>query len=504
MHILRWLKDLYTLLGKYSPYKKHFVRIFTSLPKTFKFIRPIWRAMDKVTVVEEYNTIVNVAVLRHLSLTEEDNAHRNSTMIRTSYLSDDLYEAKEQLSKLMNELDNVKEVCCKVDKVEENLVLTEDALHISQAENDSLKEVNNTLQERFELDEDELGKRIKVDAYNNFYYYSDHHQMGKTSLNSVTPCAACKLLRRRCAQECPFSPYFSPHEPHKFAAVHKVFGASNVSKLLSEVAESQRADAANSLVYEANLRIRDPVYGSMGAISALQQQLQTLQAELNLVRTEILKYKYTTTTNNNNNDIIISSAPQALVSSVGTPISITAAPPSQSLPPSPPPPPPPPPSIVVSSSSNNLSSTCSLLFTVPSSRITDIGFKVTEPPLLSQLTTPLYLRLTHPHTLIHSHFASTRLPTTTVAASSTAAPPYARLPSSLLLSITHTPPPLAPNHNSRACKTQKLHNSSTPPPLASHSSTTARQPQQHNPSSATSTPPFADHSADHNRHHQIN
>ncbi|KAL2488558.1 LOB domain-containing protein 13 [Forsythia ovata] len=112
------------------------------------------------------------------------------------------------------------------------------------------------------------------------------------SLNTITPCAACKLLRRRCAEECPFSPYFSPHEPHKFAAVHKVFGASNVSKMLMEVPEPQRADAANSLVFEANVRLRDPVYGCMGAISALQQQVQTLQAELNAVRAEILRYKY--------------------------------------------------------------------------------------------------------------------------------------------------------------------------------------------------------------------
>ncbi|GFQ08087.1 LOB domain-containing protein 15 [Phtheirospermum japonicum] len=104
------------------------------------------------------------------------------------------------------------------------------------------------------------------------------------TLNTITPCAACKLLRRRCAQECPFSPYFSPHEPHKFASVHKVFGASNVSKMLMEVPESQRADAANSLVYEANVRLRDPVYGCMGAISSLQQQVQLLQAELNAVR----------------------------------------------------------------------------------------------------------------------------------------------------------------------------------------------------------------------------
>lgn len=53
-----------------------------------------------------------------------------------------------------------------------------------------------------------------------------------STINTLTPCAACKLLRRRCTEECPFSPYFSPLEPQKFAAVHKVFGASNVSKML--------------------------------------------------------------------------------------------------------------------------------------------------------------------------------------------------------------------------------------------------------------------------------
>ncbi|XP_022743509.1 LOB domain-containing protein 15-like [Durio zibethinus] len=141
---------------------------------------------------------------------------------------------------------------------------------------------------------DEIGKKIKREAD-----VSSNHQMGRRhmlgppgTLNTITPCAACKLLRRRCAQECPFSPYFSPHEPQKFASVHKVFGASNVSKMLMEVPESQRADTANSLVYEANVRLGDPVYGCMGAISALQQQVQSLQAELNAVRAEIIKYKY--------------------------------------------------------------------------------------------------------------------------------------------------------------------------------------------------------------------
>ncbi|XAR58855.1 hypothetical protein NMG60_11014420 [Bertholletia excelsa] len=168
-----------------------------------------------------------------------------------------------------------------------------------------------------------------------------------TSLNTITPCAACKLLRRRCAEECPFSPYFSPHEPHKFAAVHKVFGASNVSKMLLEVPESQRADAANSLVYEANVRLRDPVYGCMGAISALQHQVQTLQTELNVVRAEILKYKYREAASTMINAPLVSSG---AVSVAALP-SVAAAPPPaplqmQRLPP-------PPPSIVVASSSSS-------------------------------------------------------------------------------------------------------------------------------------------------------
>lgn len=49
---------------------------------------------------------------------------------------------------------------------------------------------------------------------------------------AVSPCAACKLLRRRCAPDCIFAPYFPADDPHKFASVHKVFGASSVNKML--------------------------------------------------------------------------------------------------------------------------------------------------------------------------------------------------------------------------------------------------------------------------------
>ncbi|KAL3616215.1 LOB domain-containing protein 12 [Castilleja foliolosa] len=103
-----------------------------------------------------------------------------------------------------------------------------------------------------------------------------------------SPCASCKLLRRRCAKDCIFAPYFPPDDPHKFAIVHKVFGASNVSKMLQELAVHQRGDAVSSLVYEARARTRDPVYGCVGAISYLQNQVSELQMQLDVAKAEIL------------------------------------------------------------------------------------------------------------------------------------------------------------------------------------------------------------------------
>ncbi|WVZ59999.1 hypothetical protein U9M48_010076 [Paspalum notatum var. saurae] len=111
------------------------------------------------------------------------------------------------------------------------------------------------------------------------------------SASGSAPCAACKLLRRRCAAGCVFAPYFPPGEPHKFANVHKVFGASNVSKLLQEIPVPHRGDAVSSLVYEANARVRDPVYGCVGAISSLQQQVEALQAQLALAQAEMVRLK---------------------------------------------------------------------------------------------------------------------------------------------------------------------------------------------------------------------
>ncbi|XP_073124053.1 LOB domain-containing protein 1-like [Henckelia pumila] len=104
----------------------------------------------------------------------------------------------------------------------------------------------------------------------------------------LSPCAACKILRRRCAEKCVLAPYFPPSEPLKFTIAHRVFGASNIIKLLQELPDDQRADAVNSMVYEANARVRDPVYGCAGAICQLQKQISELQAELAKAQAQVL------------------------------------------------------------------------------------------------------------------------------------------------------------------------------------------------------------------------
>eukprot|EP01018_Ginkgo_biloba_P033817 Gb_38119 [translate_table: standard] len=109
--------------------------------------------------------------------------------------------------------------------------------------------------------------------------------------NGMSPCAACKLLRRRCAKDCVFAPYFPSDDAQKFANVHRVFGASNVNKMLQDLPVEQRGDAVSSMVYEANARVRDPVYGCVAAISSLQQQVSLLTSQLAIAQAELVHMK---------------------------------------------------------------------------------------------------------------------------------------------------------------------------------------------------------------------
>jgi len=94
-------------------------------------------------------------------------------------------------------------------------------------------------------------------------------------------CGACKFLRRKCASDCVFAPYFSYEQASThFSAVHKVYGASNVSRLLSHLPIQNRSDAAITISYEALARMQDPIYGCVAHIYALQHQVNFYAATM--------------------------------------------------------------------------------------------------------------------------------------------------------------------------------------------------------------------------------
>ena len=91
---------------------------------------------------------------------------------------------------------------------------------------------------------------------------------------SGSPCGACKFLRRKCIYGCVFAPYFCHDQgASHFAAIHQVFGASNASKLLSQLPMQDRCEAAITIYYEAQARLQDPIYGCVAHIFSLQQQV---------------------------------------------------------------------------------------------------------------------------------------------------------------------------------------------------------------------------------------
>eukprot|EP00253_Pinus_taeda_P011400 PITA_11400 len=102
-------------------------------------------------------------------------------------------------------------------------------------------------------------------------------------------CAACKYQRRKCSPDCPLAPYFPPDQPRQFLNAHKLFGVSNILRILKQLPDDrQKSDAMKSMVYQANAREKDPVHGCFGIIVMLQTQVERLKEELELVRSQVM------------------------------------------------------------------------------------------------------------------------------------------------------------------------------------------------------------------------
>lgn len=96
-------------------------------------------------------------------------------------------------------------------------------------------------------------------------------------------CAACKYQRRKCTPECLLAPYFPADQPKIFLNVHKLFGVSNIVKILKILEPSQKKIAMDSIIIQANYRDKYPVHGCCEEIGRLQYQIWLVEEELHAV-----------------------------------------------------------------------------------------------------------------------------------------------------------------------------------------------------------------------------
>ncbi|GLJ17625.1 hypothetical protein SUGI_0306930 [Cryptomeria japonica] len=102
-------------------------------------------------------------------------------------------------------------------------------------------------------------------------------------------CAGCKRHRKKCSERCVLAPHFPSTDPHKFEIVHRVFGTRHILKTLQGMEADQRIDAVNSMVYEASIRLKDPVHGCATQVQQLQKQIVELKSQLAATQAEVVK-----------------------------------------------------------------------------------------------------------------------------------------------------------------------------------------------------------------------
>ncbi|XP_062026082.1 LOB domain-containing protein 27-like [Rosa rugosa] len=125
---------------------------------------------------------------------------------------------------------------------------------------------------------------------------SRRHLLGSDNIMTLKgatsqACAACKYQRRKCTPECPLAPYFPPDQPKMFQNAHKLFGVCNILKILKSVDPCLKFETMKSIIYQANIRDKFPVYGCWEVIWQLQYQIMVAEQELQNVHKQLALYR---------------------------------------------------------------------------------------------------------------------------------------------------------------------------------------------------------------------
>jgi hypothetical protein len=109
--------------------------------------------------------------------------------------------------------------------------------------------------------------------------------------NTTQACAACKYQRRKCAPDCILAPYFPHDRQRQFLNAHKLFGVSNINKIIKYLDPPLKDQAMRTIIFESDMRANDPVGGCYKYIQDLQAQIEYCKTELDLVLQQLAVFR---------------------------------------------------------------------------------------------------------------------------------------------------------------------------------------------------------------------
>ncbi|XP_044495777.1 LOB domain-containing protein 22-like [Mangifera indica] len=104
-----------------------------------------------------------------------------------------------------------------------------------------------------------------------------------TNGSTTQACAACKYQRKKCAPDCLLAPYFPHDRQRQFLNAHKLFGVSNITKIIKNLQPAEKDEAMRTIIFQSDVRASDPVGGCYRIIRELQRQIELHKAELDSV-----------------------------------------------------------------------------------------------------------------------------------------------------------------------------------------------------------------------------
>lgn len=104
------------------------------------------------------------------------------------------------------------------------------------------------------------------------------------NIKSNKACASCKLQRRKCLKDCLLAPHFPADKPETFANAHRLYGVSNMVRILENIPEEMRHLAMRTIIYESNVRLMFPIHGCLGVIKECCDRISEAFKELYQVK----------------------------------------------------------------------------------------------------------------------------------------------------------------------------------------------------------------------------